>query len=75
MTYLCPHCRRNVLSRRSEICSYCLNPLPSDFLLTAAELDEIEAEERERERRRDERAEAKRIEYEWFITSLGSGGQ
>jgi hypothetical protein len=72
MAYHCPHCKRNVLSRRSGICSYCLNPLPSEILMTAAELEAVEAEERDRERRCKERAEAKRLER--FMNSFGSGG-
>jgi hypothetical protein len=42
--------------------------------MTAAELERVEAEELDRERRREERAEAKRREYEAFVNSLGGGG-
>jgi hypothetical protein len=74
MAYDCPHCKRTVLSRRSGICGYCLNPLPSETLLTAAEVEEIEAEERDRERRRKEWAEAKLREYEKFRNRFGGDG-
>jgi hypothetical protein len=70
MAYHCPYCARNVLSRRSGICGYCLNPLPPELLLTAGELEKIEGEERERERRRNERMEAKKRAYEAYIRSL-----
>jgi hypothetical protein len=74
MAYACPHCQRKVLSRRSGICGYCLNPLPSEILMTAAELEKVEAEERDRERRRKERAEAKLRELEKFRNSIGGDG-
>ena len=74
MAYACPHCKRKVLSRRSGICGYCLNPLPSEILMTAAELEKVEAEERDRERRRKERAEAKLRELEKFRNSIGGDG-
>ena len=73
MAYHCPHCKRTILSRRSGICGYCLNPLPSEILMTAAELEKVEEEERERERRREERVEAKRRAYEKFQD--GGGGE
>jgi hypothetical protein len=72
MAYDCPHCKRKVLSRRSGLCSYCLNPLPSEICMTAAELEKVEAEERDRERRRKERAEAKLIEK--IRNSFGDDG-
>ena len=74
MAYDWPHCKRKVLSRRSGICGYCLEPLAAEILMTAAELEKVEAEERDRERRSKERAEAKLRELEKFINSLGGGG-
>ncbi len=74
MTYHCPHCKRNVLSRRSGRCGYCLEPLPSEMLLTAAELETIEAEERERERCREERDRAKQRNLQRFINRGGGDG-
>ena len=74
MAYECPHCRGKVLSRRSGLCCHCLSPLPADILMTAAELERVEAEERDREQRREERAEVKRRRFEAFINSLGGGG-
>jgi hypothetical protein len=74
MAYECPHCERRILSRRSGLCAHCQNPLPAEILMTAAELERVEAEERDRGRRRQERAEAKRREFEAFINSLGGGG-
>ena len=63
MAYLCPACNRKVLSRRSELCSFCREPLPAELLLTAAEVEAVEAAERERalarelrERKRQEAA-------------------
>jgi hypothetical protein len=74
MAYACPHCKRKVLSRRSGICAYCLNPLPLEILMTAAELEKVEAEERDREQRRKERAEAKLRELEKFRNSIVGDG-
>jgi hypothetical protein len=74
MAYDCPHCKRKVLSRRSGLCGYCLNPLPSEILMAAVELAKVQTEEQDRERRRKERAEAKLREFEGFRNSFGGDG-
>jgi uncharacterized Zn finger protein (UPF0148 family) len=57
MALHCPTCKATILSRRNKLCSSCQNPLPAEFLFTAAEVQEIEAAEREREKRRRLREE------------------
>lgn len=74
MTYHCPHCGGNVLSRRSGLCSYCLNSLPSELLPTAAESEAVETEERERKRRREERQQARLRRYEEFAKGFSYEG-
>jgi DNA-directed RNA polymerase subunit RPC12/RpoP len=74
MAYQCPHCQGKVLSRRSGRCGHCGNPLPAEILMTATELERVEAAERDRERRREERAEMKQRRLETLLKSFGGDG-
>jgi hypothetical protein len=38
MEYVCPKCKRAVLSRRHKNCQYCSAELPKEFLLTESEI-------------------------------------
>ncbi len=62
MAYHCPACSRAILSRRNKLCSFCGEPLPAELLLTAAQIETIEAAERARglasKLREEKRAEA-----------------
>jgi predicted amidophosphoribosyltransferase len=66
MAYHCPACSRAILSRRNKLCGFCGEPLPAELLLTAAQIEKIEAAERARalaSKLRQERREqaAKRV--------------
>lgn len=56
----CPTCQRNILTRRSGVCSFCGAALPAAFLLSPEQLQVIAAEERSAELKRKQRQERER---------------
>ena len=70
----CPACQRNILTRRSGVCSFCGAALPAAFLLSQEELRRIEADERAAARSREQRRERDRQSAAGDTTYLGDGG-
>jgi hypothetical protein len=47
-SYICPNCKRKLISRMSPLCNWCGAKVPEVFLYTETERQQIEREEAER---------------------------
>jgi hypothetical protein len=73
-SFRCPTCGFQIFNRRVQKCESCGNSLPSELLLTAAEMKQLDTEyERARQEREESSRKSRRHDISGFSGADSSG--